>query len=672
MKKFILPLILILLLTFTLIGDCAWLSGYVYRKKVTINGSVTGIQTNYQMKLTVNKGMGVSSGDNVYLENHASSWTGTTPRDIRFTTADGSTLLDYWIESSDANNAVVWIEFDSIRTTYTDFYIYYGKSGDAITSNGDDTFPDLFDHFDRSDLNPNPIGDFGSWPRNRASYVVGNYAYVTHWNSVNGGQVSSVDITDKSSPSVLDTLTIGGHVLDIVVDGDYAYIANGYYSGDSFTNKLVVVNISNPNSLSIEGSIEDAINLIGSHGIYKSGDYVYCCCYLDDCFTIVDVSTPSGPSVRGHVRDADQLKGAHDVFVEGNYAYVSCHWSGTANHGTFTIINISDKDNPLIVKSIHSADLYGSADIQKKGNYCWVGRSSSVEANRYIRSIDVSDVNNPFIAGELTGYGAYVSAIFGDYLYGADNYEALNVVDISTPTSPSFVRQYSVCASDSCHVFLTSDGNYAVIARWQISANEKFYIIDVTLVPNRWNKLGSPSLSSSICTLENGEADEWIENKDAYGINKALRFRAKSKQPEVHANYAGFDDTTDPVSSNSKHRTTAQWNADGNINALGGNAMGYYITALSGLSFDTYYNIDIIRTGSHDKYYFDGALKADETSYPSSNDRYIAFYYNQCGISCPLLIDWVLLRNYISPEPTWGTWGNEEVVANVIWFGTNF
>ena len=117
----------------------AWLSGYGYRQKVPLK-RVDGAVTDYQMLLTVNKGAGDSSGNVIYLKNHALSWEGTVPNDLRFTKADGTTLLNYWIESSDANTAKVWIKFDSNGTTDTDFYVYYGKSADSSVSNAPNTF----------------------------------------------------------------------------------------------------------------------------------------------------------------------------------------------------------------------------------------------------------------------------------------------------------------------------------------------------------------------------------------------------------------------------------------------------------------------------------------------------------------------------------------------------
>ena len=71
--------------------------------------------------------------------------------DIRFTTSDGETLLDYWIEYTTGTTpnqyAQIWVEFDSIGTSDTTFYLYYGNSGASAYSSGSDTFS-IFDDFE--------------------------------------------------------------------------------------------------------------------------------------------------------------------------------------------------------------------------------------------------------------------------------------------------------------------------------------------------------------------------------------------------------------------------------------------------------------------------------------------------------------------------------------------
>ena len=131
----------------------AWLTGYTYRKQITLNGSTAGAQTNYQLKLTVYKGTGTDSAGVVYLNNHCQD----DFDDIRFTKSDGSTELDHWRESYvSATSAIFWIEFDSIPISpnTANFYIYYNKVDATSASNGEITF-EFFDNFPGTDLNLN-------------------------------------------------------------------------------------------------------------------------------------------------------------------------------------------------------------------------------------------------------------------------------------------------------------------------------------------------------------------------------------------------------------------------------------------------------------------------------------------------------------------------------------
>ena len=75
--------------------------------------------------------------------------------DIRFTDDDGSTLLDYWMESKvDSNYAIFWVEVaDNLESSAQTIYVYYGKADATTTSNGTNTFS-FFDDFS---------GDLSKW-----------------------------------------------------------------------------------------------------------------------------------------------------------------------------------------------------------------------------------------------------------------------------------------------------------------------------------------------------------------------------------------------------------------------------------------------------------------------------------------------------------------------------
>ncbi|MBU0497915.1 MAG: DUF2341 domain-containing protein, partial [Candidatus Thermoplasmatota archaeon] len=73
-----------------------WFSGWSYRKPHRILGSSVGVLTDYQVRFKVHYGSGVDSGEDIYLNSHCREDFG----DIRFTTEDGETLLDYWMEDN--------------------------------------------------------------------------------------------------------------------------------------------------------------------------------------------------------------------------------------------------------------------------------------------------------------------------------------------------------------------------------------------------------------------------------------------------------------------------------------------------------------------------------------------------------------------------------------------
>lgn len=213
-----------------------WLAGYAYRQKIPLK-RVGGAVSDYQMKLTAHKGAGASSGADVYLKNHALSWTGTVPNDIRFTNLAGNEL-DYWIESSDANTAIVWIEFDSIGTTDTDFYIYYGKSGDTTTSAGDDTFP-FFDDFPGSSIDTNKWDSAGTVSVTgsevtllRASSVD---AYIVFKNSVN---MTGLICEAKAKSNMLDAGRSDYNIMNGQSEGASGYISTIYTDQDGDGNKI--------------------------------------------------------------------------------------------------------------------------------------------------------------------------------------------------------------------------------------------------------------------------------------------------------------------------------------------------------------------------------------------------------------------------------------------------
>ncbi|KUG10026.1 cell surface protein [hydrocarbon metagenome] len=118
-----------------------FLTGWSYRKLITIGGSPDGDLTDYQVRFVVHRTAGTDAGENVYLGTK----TNADYSDLRFTTT-GNVLLPYWIESSDTGSAVVWVKVPSIPMTGAEMYLYYGNTEATGVSDGDATFL-FFDDF---------------------------------------------------------------------------------------------------------------------------------------------------------------------------------------------------------------------------------------------------------------------------------------------------------------------------------------------------------------------------------------------------------------------------------------------------------------------------------------------------------------------------------------------
>ena len=98
----------------------AWLSGWDYRKPLVITGGASGAQTDFQLDIAI---------------AHAAAKMQADFDDIRFTQADGTTLVDAWLEAKvDSTSADTWVEFPTTpaNTVEQTYYMYYGKS-DAVS-----------------------------------------------------------------------------------------------------------------------------------------------------------------------------------------------------------------------------------------------------------------------------------------------------------------------------------------------------------------------------------------------------------------------------------------------------------------------------------------------------------------------------------------------------------
>ena len=170
----------------------AFPTDWLYRKSITLSRA-SGAVTNYQMKLKVGESSG-ATGEDV----DCGALCKTDFSDLRFTNAAG-TLLDYYIEDTSGTTpnqlATIWIEFNSIGTGATTFYMYYGKADATAVSSGPNTFI-LFEDFNA--LNDGDLNSQNGW----SGHTNWDVATATKYEGAKAAQSASGGATVSVSKAI--------------------------------------------------------------------------------------------------------------------------------------------------------------------------------------------------------------------------------------------------------------------------------------------------------------------------------------------------------------------------------------------------------------------------------------------------------------------------------------
>ena len=280
-------------------------------------------------------------------------------------------------------------------------------------------------------------------------HVSGKYAYV----AAKGSGLKILDISNFSSPEIVGSITNIGSPGKVYLYGDYAYVTVNSDGEKYVTPWLQVVNITDPASPELAGSVAVPGSIQTKLGsIYVSGDYAYLTGSSPEWtgslgwLTIVDISDPTSPVLVSSYNLSDN---AYGVQVSGNYAYVTyvtpwcCSYFGGAG---LLVIDISDPTNPVTIGSYETS---GNAfDVHVSENYAYVAAGQAG-----LQIIDISDPRSPAFAGSLDIAGSTVKNINvsgsqdditgsvyrvyvdGDYAYLVGE-PGLFVINISDPASP--------------------------------------------------------------------------------------------------------------------------------------------------------------------------------------------------------------------------------------------
>ncbi|UCB57614.1 MAG: DUF2341 domain-containing protein, partial [Candidatus Omnitrophota bacterium] len=131
------------------------LSGFGVRKAISVTNSSNDELFNYQLPVKVGESSG-ASGYDVHCEGKIQA----DFQDVRFTCADGETVLPHYLEKIEGaypgRVATFWVKVPQIPQAGVALFIYYGNSAAEDLSDPEETF-DFYDNFDEEEL------DSGKW-----------------------------------------------------------------------------------------------------------------------------------------------------------------------------------------------------------------------------------------------------------------------------------------------------------------------------------------------------------------------------------------------------------------------------------------------------------------------------------------------------------------------------
>lgn len=267
-----------------------------------------------------------------------------------------------------------------------------------------------------------------------------DYAY-TGTHAEGGGERMYVwDVTDRTTPTLMDSVVVDARVVNDVKINDDATVAVITREGaSSRRNGMVLLDITNPAHPTILSKFDT--NLTGGvHNTWINGDVVYAVHNGTNAMHIVDISDPANPEHVGRweIRPGSEDKNLHDVWAEDGLAYLSYWDDGLVILDVGAGIKGGTAREPQFV-SQYKYPIGNTHTSYRYGKYVFVGDEifgcpeCTNGPRGYIHVIDVSDIESPAEVArfEVPEAGAHNIWVEDDLLYIAYYQGGIRVVDVS-------------------------------------------------------------------------------------------------------------------------------------------------------------------------------------------------------------------------------------------------
>ncbi|MFC1787796.1 prepilin-type N-terminal cleavage/methylation domain-containing protein [Patescibacteria group bacterium] len=268
-------------------------------------------------------------------------------------------------------------------------------------------------------------------------YVSGTTAFLVREKSPSVEFVI-VDVSDPANMTEISTLELLATANDLVVSGNYAYIASDSNSQDSNSTELLIIDISDLSQPTKVGSF-NASGGVNAESVFVSGSRAYLGRQSSsaDEFFVIDISNPANPTKISSMN----LKNTnvYGITVLGSFAYLAT--SGNAQE-----LAIIDLTNETSLSVVGQLDLPGNADasdLDLSNSIAYLTRDKSPQNEFYL--INVSDPESPVLLGSVdlpdNANSVWVDGTVA-YVGTDNNDQEIVIINVSDSAIPSVSGGY--------------------------------------------------------------------------------------------------------------------------------------------------------------------------------------------------------------------------------------
>jgi choice-of-anchor B domain-containing protein len=291
----------------------------------------------------------------------------------------------------------------------------------------------------------------------------GEYALVGVYDGI-----SVVDVSNPSLPTELEFFPGPGSIWrDLKTWGDYLYCINETGGGLQIVNLAEVIN----GDLSPTYIQNTSLGFTTAHNIFIDENgvlYVFGSNYGVGGAAMYDlVSDPENPTFLGIFDDYY----FHDGMVRGDTL-----WGGAIYNGVFSVVDVSDKANPVIIGSHSTPSSFT--------HNCWISDDGNTVfttdevSGAYVTAYDVSDLNNIEELDRIQAWSddsdviLHNTHVAGDFLVTSYYTDGVSVVDASNPSNLIEVGYYDTSTGYSGNGFNGAWGTYPFLPSGNILVSD--------------------------------------------------------------------------------------------------------------------------------------------------------------------------------------------------------